>query len=291
MLQRETSRRSWLKLVPVGLGAAAAVTSDIVGAQEAANNVRRKAAPFRLGLASYTLRKFPRLEALAMTRQVGLEYICFKDFHLRLDASDDEIGQAREDVAKFGLELYAGGVISMARPEQVEQAFSYAKKAGMELIIGVPHPEVLDLVEQKIEETGVGVAIHNHGPEDRLYPTPYEAYDRIRNRHKKLGLCIDIGHTIRAGVDPAKAARELADRLLDVHVKDVSEATAKGRTVEIGRGVIDIPAFLKTLLEIGFSGVVSFEHEKDPDQPLVGLAESVGYVKGVLAVLLRGQAI
>lgn len=291
MLQRETSRRSWLKLVPASLGAAAVVTSDILGAQEAADNVRQKAAPFRLGLASYTLRKFPRLEALAMTRQVGLEYICFKDFHLRLDASDDEIGQAREDVAKFGLKLYAGGVISMARPEQVEQAFSYAKKAGMELIIGVPHPEVLDLVEQKIEETGVGVAIHNHGPEDRLYPTPYEAYERIRNRHKKFGLCIDIGHTIRAGVDPAKAARELADRLLDVHVKDVSEATAKGRTVEIGRGVIDIPAFLKTLLEIGFSGVVSFEHEKDPDQPLVGLAESVGYVRGVLAVLLRGQAI
>lgn len=291
MLQRETSRRSWLKLVPASLGAAAVVTSDILGAQEAADNVRRKAAPFRLGLASYTLRKFPRLEALAMTRQVGLEYICFKDFHLRLDASDDEIGQAREDVAKFGLKLYAGGVISMVRPEQVEQAFSYAKKAGMELIIGVPHPEVLDLVEQKIEETGVGVAIHNHGPEDRLYPTPYEAYERIRNRHKKFGLCIDIGHTIRAGVDPAKAARELADRLLDVHVKDVSEATAKGRTVEIGRGVIDIPAFLKTLLEIGFSGVVSFEHEKDPDQPLVGLAESVGYVRGVLAVLLRGQAI
>jgi sugar phosphate isomerase/epimerase len=222
-----------------------------------------------------------------MARTVGLEWICFKDFHLRLDATDEEIAQAREDVAKFGLKLYAGGVITMARPEQVEQAFSYASKAGMQLIIGVPHPEVLDLVEEKIRATGVGVAIHNHGPEDRLYPTPYEAYEKIRNRDSRFGLCIDIGHTIRAGVNPSKAARELADRLLDVHIKDVSEANAKGRTVEVGRGIIDIPEFLATLIELNFSGVVAFEHEKDPDHPLAGLAESVGYVRGVLAMLLR----
>ncbi|MCS7237362.1 MAG: sugar phosphate isomerase/epimerase [Thermoguttaceae bacterium] len=287
MFGTQTSRRSWLQLAPATLGMAVLCGNQVVAAQTGSGSAQRKSPPFRLGLASYTLRKFPRQEALAMTRQVGLEYICFKDFHLRLDATDEEIAQAREDVAKFGLQLYAGGVITMSRPDQVEQAFSYAKKAGMQLIIGVPHPEVLDLVEKKIQETGVGVAIHNHGPEDRLYPTPYEAYEKVRNRDKRFGLCIDVGHTIRAGVNPAKAARELADRLLDVHVKDVSEAAPKGRTVEIGRGVIDIPEFLTALLEINFSGVVSFEHEKDPDQPLVGLAESVGYVKGVLATLLR----
>ncbi len=282
------ARRDWLAAAGCGmLGAfvASPLPQVVAGHQPEGG---KKSPPFRLGLASYTLRKFPRLEALAMTRQVGLEYICLKDFHLRLDASDEEIAQAKEDVAKFGLTLYAGGVITMAKPDQVEQAFSYAQKSGMKLIIGVPHPDVLDLVEQKIQETGVGVAIHNHGPEDRLYPTPYEAYERVQQRDKRFGLCIDIGHTIRAGVNPAKAAREIADRLLDVHIKDVSEAAPKGRTVEIGRGVIDIPEFLKTLLELNYSGVVAFEHEKDPDQPLAGLAESVGYVRGVLAVLLRG---
>lgn len=287
MSEHTLTRRNWF--VATGTVAMAGIWSagaspGLAGSQQPG---ARKVAPFRLGLASYTLRKFPRLEALAMTRQVGLEYICFKDFHLALNASDEEIAQAKEDVAKFGLTLYAGGVITLAKPEQVEQAFSYASKAGMKLIIGVPHPDVLDLVEEKIQETGVGVAIHNHGPEDRLYPTPYEAYEKIRDRDKRLGLCIDIGHTIRAGVNPAKAARELSDRLLDVHIKDVSEASARGRTVEIGRGVIDIPEFLSTLLEIKYTGVVAFEHEKDPDQPLAGLAESVGYVRGVLAVLLR----
>lgn len=285
----ERSRRDWLTQVAGTVAAGTIATPLVAQASFASQGAApsRKTPPFRLGLASYTFRKFPREQALAMTRQVGLEYICFKDFHLPLDASDEEIAQAKEDVAKFGLKLYAGGVITLGTPEQVEQAFRYASRAGMELIIGVPRPEVIDLVEEKIQQTGIGVAIHNHGPEDRLYPTPYEAYERIRNRDKRFGLCIDIGHTIRAGVDPAKAARELADRVLDVHIKDETEAAPKGRTIEIGRGVIDIPEFLTALIEINFPGVVSFEFEKDPDQPLVGLAESVGYVRGVLHTLLR----
>jgi inosose dehydratase len=289
MQVRQTSRREWLTeaagTLAVGAIGAGIASPVGFGSQELVRS--RKSPPFRLGLASYTFRKFPREQALAMTRQLALEYICFKDFHLPLDASDEEIALAKEDVAKFGLKLYAGGVITMGTQEQVEQAFRYASKAGMQLIIGVPRPEVIDLVEEKIQQTGIGVAIHNHGPEDRLYPTPYEAYERIRNRDKRFGLCIDIGHTFRAGVNPAKAARELADRVLDVHIKDETEPAAKGRTVEIGRGTVDIPEFLTALIEINFGGVVSFEFEKDPDQPLVGLAESVGYVRGVLATLLR----
>ncbi len=254
----------------------------------AAERPGKKQPPFKLGLASYTLRKFPLDQALAITQQVGLDWICLKSFHLPLEASIDEIKQVRQKVADLGFTLYAGGVITMTTREQIEQAFSYAQAAGMQLIIGVPGPGLLDLVNEKVQQTRIGVAIHNHGPGDRLYPLPETAYQRIQNLDKRIGLCIDIGHTLRAGVDPSESAKKFADRLLDVHIKDITEPTAQGRPVEMGRGVIDIPRFLETLLEINYTGVVAFEHEKDPDSPQVGLAESVGYTRGVLDTLLRG---
>ena len=156
-------------------------------------------------------------------------------------------------------------------------------RTRFEVIIGVPNHEYLDLVEQKVAEYDIRLAIHNHGPTDQAYPTPESAYELIRDRDPRMGLCIDVGHTQRAAVDPAESAERFADRLHDVHIKDVTAATAEGSTTEIGRGVVDIPRFLRTLLEIEYGGTVSFEFEKDANDPLPGTAESVGYVRGVLA--------
>ncbi len=220
-----------------------------------------------------------------MTKRVGLKYIAFKSFHLPLDSTPAQIQAVVAKVKEAGLILYGGGVISMKKEDQVHNAFDYAKAAGMKVIIGVPAPELLPLVNKKVKQYDIKVAIHNHGPTDKIYPTPASAYERIKDLDKRIGLCNDIGHTQRAGVDPAVSGEKYADRLLDVHIKDVSEAAAKGHGVEIGRGVIDIPKFLKTLVKIKYSGIVSFEYEKDANDPLAGLAESVGYVRGVLAAI------
>jgi sugar phosphate isomerase/epimerase len=238
---------------------------------------------FKLGLASYTLRKFDLDQTLAMTARVGLTHIALKDFHLPMDSTPQQIEEVVKKVQDAGLELYGGGVIYMRDAEQVRHAFAYAKAAGMSVIIGVAPYELLPLVEEMVKQYDIQVAIHNHGPGDKLYPLPETAYEKIKDLDKRIGLCNDIGHTMRAGVDPAVSAENLADRLLDVHIKDVSAPEAKGRTVEVGRGVIDIPNFLRTLIRIDYAGIVAFEYEKDPDDPLAGLAESVGYVRGVLA--------
>jgi sugar phosphate isomerase/epimerase len=240
---------------------------------------------FPLGLASYTLRKFPLDKCLEMTRRVGLTHICLKSFHLALDATPEQIAKAAAQVKAAGLVLYAGGVISMGKEAEVNQAFEYAKAAGMKVIVAAPKPDVLRYVEKKVRQYDLRVAIHNHGPGDKVYPTPASVYEKVRDLDPRIGLCIDIGHTLRIGADPIESARKYADRLHDVHIKDVSAARPEGRTVEVGRGVIDIPEFLRTLVAIQYRGVVAFEHEKDENDPLAGLAESVGYVRGVLAVI------
>ena len=245
----------------------------------------RRATPFKLGLASYTLRKFSLEETLAMTQRVALDYICFKSFHLALDSTPDEIALAVAKVKEAGITLYGGGVIRMRDQAEVNQAFEYAKAAGMTTIVGVPAPDVLKLVDRKVKQHDIQVAIHNHGPGDKVYPTPESAYEKVKDLDRRIGLCIDVGHTVRIGADPVLDAERFADRLHDVHIKDESAASPKGKTLEIGRGVIDVPRFLKTLIQIKYSAVVSFEYEKDPDDPLPGLAESVGYVRGVLAAI------
>lgn len=289
MTTRKQTRRHFLRLA--GVGSAASLAGATAAAQLRTIYTPRTAKRrFELGLASYTLRKFKLDETLTMTKRVGLKYICFKSFHLPLDSAPEQISNVVKKVKDAGLTLYGGGVISMKKEPDVHRAFEYAKAAGMKVIVAVPAPDLLPLVEKKVRQYDIKVAIHNHGPTDKLYPTPAAAYERIKDLDKRIGICNDIGHTQRAGVDPSVSAEKYADRLLDIHIKDVSSATASGHGVEIGRGIIDIPKFLRTLLKIKYSGIVSFEYEKDADDPLAGLAESVGYVKGALAAITRQPA-
>jgi sugar phosphate isomerase/epimerase len=219
-----------------------------------------------------------------MTARVGLKRICLKDVHLPPNSTPEHIAKVVAQVKAAGIDLYACGGVFMKKPADVDQAFEYAKNAGMRVIVAEPAYALLPLIDEKVKKYDIRVAIHNHGPGD-IYTTPDAAFEKIKSFDRRIGLCIDIGHTIRAGADPIRAAEQHADRLYEVHIKDVSEATAKGRAVVVGHGVIDIPGLLRTLEKTGYAETVSFEFEKDADDPLSGLAESVGYVRGVLAAI------
>jgi inosose dehydratase len=287
----KTTRRNFMKRS--GLGLAMAAFSSTMAAlhkypetsRRSESRLKQRLARMNLGMASYTFRKFSLVDTVAMTNRLGLERIAFKSFHLPLESADEEIRSVAARVRATGLDLYGCGVVYMQNKEEVERAFHYAQKAGMRMIIGAPDPNLLEMVNKMVNKYDIKLAIHNHGPDDEHYPTPESAYVKIKDLDPHVGLCIDIGHTMRAGVDPSVSAEKFADRLLDVHVKDVTAAAKEGQTIEIGRGVIDIPKFLKTLLKLNYEGSVSFEFEKDPDDPLPGVAESVGYVRGVLAAI------
>lgn len=238
---------------------------------------------FELGVASYTFREFGLEAAIAMTARVGLRRICLKDVHLPLESAKTEIEAAVKKIREAGLIPYGCGVVYMKTAVEVERAFTYAKSGGMNVIVGVPDYELLPLAERKVRESGIKLAIHNHGPGDLLYPTPRSVLDKVKDMDSRIGLCLDIGHCRRAGVDPAEVVEECAGRLLDVHLKDVTAAKKDGGPVEVGRGVIDIPRFLRALVKKNYRGTASFEFEKDGKDPMPGLAESVGYVRGILA--------
>jgi sugar phosphate isomerase/epimerase len=287
----KTTRREFMKRAGVGV-AGVSLSSILASKNRYPENpelggieFEKKLSRLNLGMASYTFREFPLEDTLKMTKRLGLERIAFKDFHLSLESTDEEIKAIAEKTLAAGLDLYGCGVVYMKNENEVRRAFHYAKIAGMKIIIGVPNHELLNMVNEMVDRHNIKVAIHNHGPGDKLYPTPESAYARIKKLDPRIGLCIDIGHTKRCGVDPSESALKFADRLHDVHIKDVTDATKEGGTIEIGHGVIDIPKFLRTLIKLDYKGSVSFEFEKDGKDPLPGVAESVGYVRGVLATI------
>ena len=280
-----TNRRSFIRKSTAGvLGIAALGIPEIVQASKFDDKKETKSA-VKLGVASYTLRKFSMEEALDMTKRIGLNRITFKSIHLPLDSSKEDILRAVAACKEKGVELYGGGVIYMKSKEEVDQAFEYAKTAEMKMIIGVPNHELLDYVEQKVKQYDIKLAIHNHGPGDKLYPSAESAYVLIKNMDERMGLCVDIGHTKRINRDPEQDVQEFFDRVFDIHLKDVTKAEADGKTCIIGRGVIDFPAFLKSIVKLEYKGTLALEYEAEGNDPLPGMAESIGYVKGILTTL------
>jgi sugar phosphate isomerase/epimerase len=248
------------------------------------------AAPERLklGVASYSLRKFPFEKALDMTRACDTKYINFKDVHLPRTDSPDAIRAAKAKTEAAGLTIMGGGTITMRNDTPEETAtlrkdFEYAKLAGFPVIVAAPSIKSLDAVEQLAKEFQIRIAIHNHGPEDKFFPSPYDVHKHIKDRDKHLGLCVDIGHTWRAGTDPTKAVLELRDRVYDLHVKDLRNLKDKDSQVIVGKGVIDFPGLFRALIKIGYTGHVGLEYEINADDPLPGMQQSFAFMRGVLA--------
>ena len=243
------SRRRFLQLAGAATASLSCTASQSGRSAAAAETAAAQKPPagktLELGIASYTFRKFDLTKTLAMTKRAGLKHVCLKSFHLPLDAKPEQLAAAAKEVADAGLLLYGGGVITMTKDDQVNQAFDYAKGAGLKIIVAAPSAEMLPAIEQKVKQYDIAIAIHNHGPGDKHFPTPESAYEKIKGLDRRMGLCIDVGHTVRIGADPVKDIEKYGDRLLDFHIKDVTQATAKGQCIQCGRGVIDLPAVIR----------------------------------------------
>lgn len=242
----------------------------------------------KLGLASYSMREFPLDQALAWAKQLGVKYMTFKDVHVPRTDPPEATRALRAKIEAAGITIMGGGTITIPNnPAQIRKEFEYARNAGFPLIYTDPDPAALDTLERLAKEYDIRVAIHNHGPENKNWPRPQDAYAAVKSRDKRMGLCIDIGHTLRTGTDPVQACRECQDRLYDMHVKDLAVKTDKDSQVEVGRGVIDFPGLFRTLLEIGYQGQVGLEYEINAKNPLPGMIESMAYMRGVLAALTK----
>lgn len=277
-----TSRRSFIRNAALGAGAAALYPSLSRGASSLP--AAPKKGGYKIGIADYTFRSFSIPESIKIMQQLGVATISVKDFHLPLDSNQQEINDVLAKYRDGGIKVYGVGVIYMKTTQEVDRAFNYARMAGVPLIIGVPAYDLLDYTEQKVKQYDIRLAIHNHGPQDKLYPGPREVYEKISHRDTRMGLCLDIGHSERAGEEPAAAVAKYGKRIYDMHIKDVTKAAGDGQAIPVGRGVIDFQKLVKALRQANYQGHCSLEYEKSEKvktDEIPGMSESVGYFSGV----------
>lgn len=238
----------------------------------------------KFGIASYTFRKMSLEDTIKAVQRMNLKYISIKDFHLALTSSTAERQLAMQKLKAAGITALSCGNITMQNDEKdIRRAFDYAKDCGMPAIVCSPDPASMPILDKMVKEYNIKLAIHNHGPEDKRFPSPYDVMKVVEGFDKRIGLCIDVGHTARAKVNPAEAIIKCKDRLYDLHFKDINSTEANGKTIEAGRGVLDLPSILSALKKIKYSHLVSIEFEEWGDDPLPSVSETVGYTKGLLA--------
>lgn len=246
----------------------------------------------KIGVASYSLRNFPRAQAIEMTKALGVRYINFKSVHLAYDAPPAEFTTARAELAAAGLELVGGGMITFDTDtdDGVRKYFDYAKAAGMPLIVCTCKATALPRIEKFVRQYDIKIAIHNHGPEDPDFPSPYDVLKAVKGMDPRMGLCIDVGHTVRTGTDVVRAVADAGPRLLDMHIKDLRDLKDKDSQCIVGEGAIPIPSIFRRLIAMRYPGYVNLEYEIDADDPLPGMKQSFAYMRGVLAGLAPATA-
>ena len=262
-----------------------AVTSQMATAQEQRPGQRmppETGEKFKVGMAGYTFAKFDLDKALATLKRTDVHYLCIKDFHLPMASTDAQIAEFQAKLKANDVTGYAVGPIYMKSEKDIDNAFEYAKRVGVKLIVGVPNYDLLPYVDKKVKEYGFNYAIHLHGPDIATYPDAEDVWNHVKDLDPRIGMCLDIGHDTRNGKDPVADLKKYQSRVFDIHIKDVTGTTKLGYSLEVGRGVINFPAFVRMLREVGYTGVCSLEHEKDMTDPFMGIAESIGYFRGII---------
>lgn len=243
------------------------------------------AIPFTLGVATYSLRKFSRPDAIAMIQALGATHVSVKSFHLPYDDTPAELASGAQVFADAGMQIVSGGNNNIREDddEHVRMFFDYARAAGIPMLVIAPTVQVMPRIEKFVKEYDIRVAIHNHGPEDEHFPGPSDALKVIKDMDPRVGLCIDIGHTARTGVDVVEAVASAGDRLLDLHVKDLRDLSDKESQCIVGEGAMPMADLFRQLKKINYAGSVNLEYEIDPDDPLPGMKQSFAFMRGVLA--------
>ena len=268
--------------------------------------------PYKLGVARYTMHAQTFDRTLEILQDIDCHYLGLIDKSIARDASDEEIAAYKDKCAKFGVEVVSLGPLYYSTEEELAAACKFAKRYGMKYISVVPfewNPKIadvkdpeerkkicpprewrlesdrmMDLLEKYCRAYDLRAAVHNHGPDNAyLYPTAESALKRIGSRdNARLGVCLDVGHERRAGLDPVEFIKKHGDRVVEVHLKNIKIDPVLNFAKEGPRGELDIPGILQALADIGFDGYCLVEYEKDFNVLEVPLAESFGYYRGVM---------
>src|SRR6266850_906085 len=286
LMKNALSRRDFVR--SSALAAAAFAVPNDAFAIARVSPPSNAASPILLGLASYTFRNFSRAQLISFMKQLNLSAVNLKDAKNHLPSATPQEIAALADYAAAGIKLHAAGTIYFDKDEDadIRNKFEYCKRAGISVVVaGDPALETLPRIEKFVREYDIRFAIHNHGPEDKLWHSPQDVLKAVKNMDPRMGCCIDVGHTVRAGIDVVQAIHAAGPRLFNVHMKDLTSFQSKESQVAVGEGAMPVKKIFEALIAMKYQGFVDLEYEIHADDPMPGVIASFAYMRGVLAGL------
>ncbi|MGA2267107.1 MAG: sugar phosphate isomerase/epimerase [Bryobacteraceae bacterium] len=281
-MKLHTTRRNFL-------GAAAGIAGlSAAGVSPASAKIEPEPWGIKLGIATYTFRSFDRAKTIEMLKVVQAPWTSIKDgVHFAYNSTPQELKQARAEFDAAGLKVTSAGNISLAKddPDDIRQRFEIVRNLGLSMMVCIPTHSNIRTVEKFVKEYDMKIAIHNHGPEQKDFPSPQSVLEAVRDMDPRVGLCIDVGHTARTGVDVVESIALAGKRLFDMHVKDLRDFKSRDSQCDVGEGVMPLPAIFKQLKKMNYQGCVNLEYEINAKDPLPGVLRSMFYMRGVLAGL------
>jgi sugar phosphate isomerase/epimerase len=282
------TRREFVSACGLAAAASAVPAAPLAVAAQSPRTVpsSKEDGEIRLGVCSYSFHDFQRNLAIKMIKELDTRFVSVKEFHIPYSVTAEEAARAVGAFQKVGLTIVSGGAIPLESDDSkvLRRYFEYARMCGMPMIVSAPTTHAaLPHVEQLAHEFNIKVAVHNHGPEDKTFQAPEQVFEAVRSLDPLVGMCIDIGHSLRAGSNLVEAIAQAGPRLFDVHMKDLRKADDKQSQCDVGKGVVPVPAIFRQLKKMKYRGYVNLEYEINSDNPVPGMMASLGYMRGVLA--------
>lgn len=226
--------------------------------------------PFKMGIQSYSLRGYTSngradlAKSLAVTQRLGLHYWESYNAHIPTITDSDRIARYRDQVKAAGISVVGYGVVPFGKDNAANRRiFEFAKAMGIEYLSADPDPASFDALDKLVEEYGIAVGIHNHGPGHK-YAKIDTIAAAIKDHHEKIGCCIDTGHFLRSKEDPVRAAEVFGKRIYGVHLKDVKDATT---FTILGQGDLRTVDLLRVLAKAKYNYCLALEYEEKPEDP------------------------
>lgn len=239
----------------------------------------------KMGIQSYSLREFKNEAALEHTKTLGLKYWESFGSHLPITAVPAQIQAHKDLLAKYGVTLISYGVLPFDENENAaRERFEFAKAMGIKSISADPKPDkaTFDLLDKLCAEYDVAIAIHNHGPGHR-YNKISDVEKVVKDRHPKIGACVDTGHYLRSDEDPVEAIQRLGKRVFGCHLKDVKTTEVDGKKQKqfkiAGEGDLKVVNLLKALKSLDYQYCLAIEYEENAKNPMPDIEACLKHVR------------
>jgi sugar phosphate isomerase/epimerase len=280
------------ELLAGSLAAAGALAvGDKALARPAGFAPRNADGPFKLGLQSYSLRGLTEgghsdlRKALSASRELGVHYWESFTAHVPMNSAPDRLKEIKAEIEAAGVQLNGYGVVHLGQNEAANRKiFEFARTMGLAYLSVDPDPKSFDLLDKLVDEYGVPIGIHNHGP-GHQYALIDTIAKAIKDHNPKIGCCIDTGHFLRSREDPVRAVQVFANRIYGVHLKDVKNAET---FTILGKGDLRTADMLKGLAAQKYPYCLAIEYEEKPEDPMDDIKACLAYAREVIGSLSGG---